>query len=269
MGTPLIRTYQTRSGSMLALATDHYITQALELYGEYAPDEWRMLRQLIRPGMTVVEIGANMGSHSVDMARASAPGPFLAFEPQQLLFQILCANLALNDITNAVAYPEACGEAEGEAIVPRVDYGAHGNFGGISLLAEGSGGMKVRVRPLDALELPACGLLKIDVEGFEPAVLRGAAETIRRCRPVIYIENDRVANQQTVIDAIAGHGYALYWHLPRLFSPDNFRGNPQDIWPGVVSVNMLCIPAEANVQVEGLTQIDPGDWTCPIALNQA
>ncbi len=268
MATPLIRTYQTRAGPMLALATDEYITRALDLYGEYAPDEWRMLRQLIRPGMTVVEIGANMGSHSVDMARACAPGVFLAFEPQQILFQILCGNLALNNVTNAVAYPDACGEADGEAIVPCVDYGAHGNFGGISLRDAG-GGMKVRVRPLDALELPACGLLKIDVEGFEPAVLRGAAGTIERCRPVIYIENDRAANQQIVIDAIAAHRYALYWHLPRLFSPDNFRGNQQDVWPGVVSLNMLCIPEEATVHIEGFARIDPRDWTGPITLGQA
>jgi len=138
MREPVIRTYATRSGPMLALAGDQYVTRALDLYGEYAPDEWRMLRQLIRPGMTVVEIGANMGSHSVDMARACAPGPFYAFEPQQLLFQILCGNLAMNNVTNAVAFPDACGADEGEAIIPAIDYAAGGNFGGVSLQSQGS-----------------------------------------------------------------------------------------------------------------------------------
>lgn len=58
---------------------------------------------------------------------------FYAFEPQPRLFQILCANLALNDIDNAFAYPEGCGEAEGEAVVPLVDYAQQGNSGGLSL----------------------------------------------------------------------------------------------------------------------------------------
>jgi FkbM family methyltransferase len=266
MREPVIRTYQTRTGPMLALASDQYITQALALYGEYAPDEGRMLRQMIRPGMTVVEIGANMGSHSVDMARACAPGPFYAFEPQQLLFQILCGNLVLNNVTNAIAYPDACGAAEGEAIVPQVCYGEAGNFGGISLRSKGIG-RKVRVRPLDALDLPACDVIKIDVEGFEPAVLRGAAETIRRCRPVLYVENDRVEQQQEVISLIAALGYSLYWHVPPLFSPLNYRANPDNIWPGVVSVNMLCLPTETTLVVAGATPIDPSNWTCPVSLN--
>ena len=58
-------------------------------------------------GGTVVEIGANIGAHSVALAKACFPGPLYLFEPQQRVFQILCANLALNGVTNAIAYPAA------------------------------------------------------------------------------------------------------------------------------------------------------------------
>jgi FkbM family methyltransferase len=264
MSEPVVRTYQTRSGPMLAIRTDSYVTRSLELYGEYCPAEWAALKQVIRPGMTVVEIGANMGSHSVDMARACAPGPFYAFEPQPRLFQVLCANLALNDIGNALAYPEGCGEAEGWAVVPMVDYGRQGNFGGLSLRAPGEEGVKVRIRPLDALELPALGLLKVDVEGFEPKVLRGAQQTIGRCRPVIYIENDRPLQQQEVISLVAGMGYQLYWHTPLLFDAGNFNGVQENVFPGVASLNMFCVPRERGVQVVGLKEIDPANWTSPL-----
>jgi FkbM family methyltransferase len=264
---PTVQTYATRSGVTLALRTDYYMTRSLELYGEYNPEEWRMLRQVIRPGMTVVEVGANMGTHSVDMARACAPGAFYAFEPQPRIFQVLCANLALNDIGNAFAYPEGCGETEGVAVVPLIDYGKEGNFGGMSLLPDGSRGVKVRVRPLDALELPSCGLIKIDVEGFEPQVLRGARQTVARCRPVLYVENDRAAQQQEVISLVAEMGYRLYWHLPPLFDRDNFKGAQENIFPGIVSINMLCIPQERNTTVQGLQPIDPTNWTCPVRLN--
>lgn len=268
MSEPVVQTYRTRSGPMLALRTDFYMTRSLELYGEYCPEEWRMLKQIIRPGMTVVEVGANMGTHSVDIARACAPGAFYAFEPQPRIFQILCANLALNDISNAFAYPEGCGEAEGEAIVPPVDYASEGNFGGLSLQAVGERGIKVRIRALDSLDLPTCGLLKVDVEGFEPQVLRGARRTVERCRPVIYIENDRSEQQQEVISLVAEMGYRLFWHTPPLFDSANFNGVQENIFGRVVSVNMLCIPNESGTQVQGLQPVDPSNWTSPVQLRR-
>ena len=264
MSEPTVQLYETRAGRMLALRADRYITRSLELYGEYCPGERRLLEQLIRPGMTVVEVGANMGAHSVDMARACAPGPFYAFEPQPRVFQILCANLALNDIANAYAHPIACGEAEGAAVVPLVDYARLGNFGALALAPADAPGVKVRVRPIDGLGFPELGLLKIDVEGFEPQVLRGARQTIARCRPLIYVENDRAAQQQEVISLVAEMGYQLFWHTPALFDPDNFKGVQENVFGKTVSVNMLCIPAERSADIRGLQEIDPQSWTSPV-----
>ena len=65
------RPFQTRHGPMLALAGDRYITRSLELYGEFSGAEWALLGQLVQPGMTVVEVGANMGAHSVFLAKSS------------------------------------------------------------------------------------------------------------------------------------------------------------------------------------------------------
>jgi FkbM family methyltransferase len=263
---PSVKIYPSRSGPMLVLRGDQYIGQAIATYGEYCDEEAQVFRRLIKPGMTVVEVGANMGSHSVDMARACAPGAFYAFEPQPRLFQILCANLAMNDIGNALAYPDALGEAEGEAMVPPVNYLTTGNFGGIELVENNERGIKVRVRTLDDFELKALHVLKVDVEGFEAAVIRGARETIRRCNPVIYIENDRQAKQQELISLIAELGYTLYWHAPRLFNPNNHNGIKENIYGGTVSLNMLCLPRETRIVVEGLPQIDPENWSSPVQL---
>lgn len=257
-----IKILQTRSGPMLALTTDQYVGRSLELYGEYCPEEGKILRQAIRPGMTVLEIGANMGSHSVDMARACAPGPFYAFEPQPRLFQILCANLALNGIANALAYPDACGEVAGSAIVPWMDYGRPGNFGDMSLRSEGKG-LSVNVRPIDGLGLEQCGLIKIDVQGYEAQVLRGARATIMRHRPIIYIENDVASQQQTLISLVAELGYRMYWHTPALFDSGNFRGEQNNIFVGLASLNMFCLPRESGQSVQGAAEIDPTAWTSP------
>jgi FkbM family methyltransferase len=260
------KTLQTCHGPMLALAGDRYITGSLELYGEFSYGEWELFAQMVKPGMTVVEVGANIGAHSVALARACFPGPIYLFEPQHRVFQILCANLALNGIANAFAYPEACSDQAGFVVVPPLDYGAAFNFGGVSVQAavEGVAGTRVRAVPLDSLNLAACHVLKIDVEGFEAQVLRGAAGTIRKFRPLLYVENDRPALQQALISLIAEMGYRLYWHTPWLFRPDNFNGCPDNIFPSILSVNMLCIPAERNAVVEQMTAIDPDNWTSPV-----
>jgi FkbM family methyltransferase len=264
---PQSKIYQTRHGPMLALTGDLYITRSLEVYGEYGAAEWALLAQMVKPGMTVVEVGANIGTHSVPLARNCFPGPLYLFEPQQRVFQVLCANLALNDIKNAVAYPEAGSDEPGFVVVPPLDYGAAFNFGGVSVLPNepGTRGLRVRATPLDSLNLAACHVLKIDVEGFEAQVLRGAAQTIRKHRPLLYVENDRVEHQQELISMIAEMGYRLYWHAPPLFTADNFNGCAENVFGRIVSVNMLCLPQELNTVIRQMQAIDPNNWVSPVA----
>lgn len=263
----LTKLLATRHGPMLALPNDHYVTRCLETYGEFSPGEWRLLAQVIRPGMTVVEAGANIGAHTVAMARACRPGLLYAFEPQRRVFQILCANLVLNDVDNAVARPEACGAAEGVAVIPALNYAAEGNFGGVSLQGAGSAGEKVRVVRLDDMGLPACGLIKVDVEGFEREVIAGAAETIRRCRPVLYVENDRRGQHRALIEQIHDLDYRLYWHAPSLVEARNFNGVDHDVFGmNIRSVNMLCLPRERGTHVADLEAIDPDNPQLPLFM---
>lgn len=257
----------TVDGPMWVFASDVYVSRSLALYGEYCAAEANIFRQLVRPGQTVVEAGANLGSHSILLARLCAPGRFYAFEPQRRVFQVLCTNLTINGIGNAFAYPDALGAEDGEAFIPEMDFTAPGNFGGISM-GELQGGTKlpVQVRRLDTLHLDALHFLKIDVEGWESSVLLGATETIMRHRPVLYVENDRHERQGALIAQIAGLGYRQYWHVAPLFRADNPNNVTEDVFGNIVSLNMLCIPSETPLQVKGFTQIDPGNWKSPIPL---
>lgn len=255
----------TRDGQMLALAGDRYVTACLEAYGELSPAERALLLQIITPGMCVVEVGANMGAFTLAMARACAPGTLYAFEPQQRIFQILCANLAMNGIINVVASPDACGRAPGRAVIPPLDYDGENNFGGVSLAAEGPG-QSVRVTPLDDLDLPDCGLIKVDVEGYEIEVIEGARATIARCRPLLYVENDRPQHHDALIRLIHGLGYRLFWHTPPLASPQNFNGLQRLIFDrNYMSRNMVCIPAERGTETD-LEPIDPSNPQPPAAF---
>lgn len=256
---------ETRHGPMWVLEGDAYVGRSLELYGDYSLRETELLTQVLRPGAVVVEAGANIGAQTVPIARACAPGRLYAFEPQQPVFQAMCANLAANGITNVTARPEALGATEGRARMPAIDYGRAQNFGSVGVLPEGSPmpGHDVRVSTIDGLELAACRLIKIDVEGFEIEVLQGAAETLRRCRPVLYVEAIVAEQQQALIDLMDSFGYRQWWHPTPLYDADNWAGNAENVFPGVSSLNILAIHRETPGGPPA-PPIDPRRWTSPV-----
>jgi len=272
MSEPDAKLFQTRHGPMWGFRGDRYVSRSLELYGEFSGLEQRLFEQIVKPGMNVVEVGANIGAHTVPLARLCAPGLLYAFEPQQRVFQLLCANLAANDIKNVVATPDAVAEAAGWARLPNLRYDRDLNYGGVEVLpdAQSPGDMptvRVRVTALDDMELAACHFLKVDVEGFEAQVLRGARRTIERCRPVLYVENDRPERQQELISLIDELGYSQFWHTPSLFDPQNPNGVAEDVFKAV-SANLLCFP-KGQGRLAGAEPIDPSNWRCPVVAPAA
>ena len=250
-----------RSGPLLYNKFDTYIGEALSRYGEYSFGEQVLFQRLVRSGSTVVEVGANIGVHTVELSRlVGGNGTVYAFEPQRLVFQALCANLALNQCTNVLARQAALGSEDGTILVPAMDPATRTNFGGISLQGA-TVGESVPVIALDRLSLAACHFLKADVEGMELDVVTGAVETIRRHRPLLYLENDRQDRSKALIELVMSLGYDLYWHLPPIYNPQNFAGDAQNLFPNVVSVNLLCVPAEAQIPIQGMRKVSsPSDW---------
>ncbi|WP_199189646.1 FkbM family methyltransferase [Trinickia symbiotica] len=244
---------ETRHGPMLVNRHDIYIGRALIDYGEYSELETRLLVQLIKDTRTVVEVGANIGSQTVPLAAAArgAGADLIALEPQPFLFQNLCANLALNAVPNVLAWPMACGAQPGVLGFSRPDYHQPGNFGSVSMQADVSAAdIEVPcIRLDDILKNKDVQLMKIDVEGFELQVLAGARETILRSRPTIYVENDRVDNSGALIEHLWELDYRLWWHVTPLFNPENFRGNADNLYPGISSFNMICFPRESGMNV--------------------
>ena len=188
-----------RHGRMLFLKRDVYIGRSLDVYGEFSELEGELFAQLLQPGAVVIEVGANIGAHTVHLAKLVGPqGAVLAFEPQRVIHQLLCANVALNELFNVHSFHAAAGRAPGSLKVPPLDYAAENNFGGLSL-GGASTGEDVPVVTLDGFNLPAVRLLKVDVEGMEADVLLGARQLIARHRPVLYVENDRRDKSEALI----------------------------------------------------------------------
>lgn len=243
-----------RHGAMLYLKRDLYIGRSLDLYGEFSEAEGRVLAGLVPEGGLAIEAGANIGAHTVVLARAAGPrGAVIAFEPQRVLYQMLCANLALNEIRNVQAINAGLSAERGHTRVPAIDYAAAGNFGGVSLGAER--GELVPVEALDATPLRRLDLLKVDVEGMELEVLTGAAKTIARHKPVLYVEADRADRVTALVDKLLSFDYGLFSHLPALFDPGNYFANPENVFGDVVSANLLCVPRGRDCPIPGLREI--------------
>jgi FkbM family methyltransferase len=250
-----------RHGPMAYPRADTIIGRSLELYGEYSEDEVRLFAGLVKSGDTVIDAGANIGALTVPLAHmVGASGRVLAFEPQRQIHALLSTNIVLNGLENVMAERMALGQAVGETFIPNHSLGEARNFGGVGV-GIGSG-QACPVTSIDALGLPALRLLKIDVEGFEHQVLEGAEETLRRLRPLLYVENDRRDLAPALIRHLLDRGYRLWWHLALLFSSSNFRGNADNVFGPMGSANMLCLPSEMPVQIS-LEEIVAPDQPLP------
>ncbi len=248
-----------RHGPMIYNENDAYVGRSFALYGEYNQEECALLLDLIEAHTFVIEVGANIGSHTIPLAQKAAI--VFAFEPQRLVYQMLLGNVALNQLTNVQAWQAAVStvvESGKPLFMPELDPRKPYNFGGVSM-QDTPTSEAAMVISLDGLNIPQCGLLKVDVEGMELKVLQGAEKLIDRCRPYIYVENDRAEHSAALIAHLQAMGYTLYWHLPPLFNPENFAKVTENVFPGIVSVNMLCVP-RADAPSFGLRKVEgPAD----------
>jgi FkbM family methyltransferase len=237
-----------RDGVFAANTRDVYVGQALIQYGEFSHLEMVEFEKHVDADTTVVEVGANIGAHTVGLARLARR--VIAIEPQPFLFYTLCAQVVLNSLQNVICLHCALGAEAGSLPVPRVDYSYRGNFAGIALDRADlrREDYSLDVKTLDAVaaaySLSGKVFLKIDVEGMERDVLAGGRETIRRLRPTICLENDRPDRSEALMACVAELGYRATPQRPRLFNPDNFFGNAKNDFGELASFNELCEPAD-------------------------
>ncbi|WP_284310396.1 FkbM family methyltransferase [Labrys miyagiensis] len=257
----------TRHGLFFFNRNDLFIGRSLDLYGEWCESEIQLLGQVLRPGDVALDIGANIGTHALSFAEIVGPGGRVyALEPQHHVFQLLCANAAVNLSDNLHCLNKAAGSEAGRIrlAVGRPDQAF--NFGAAR---QGPEGEDVEVITVDGLDLPACRLIKVDVEGMEPAVLAGAARTIARHRPFVFVECNDSSDSRGIIGAMTSQDYDLWWHIAGYYSPANFLGNAVDIFGSYQpEANLFCAPRELGLRIGGLEACTGLDDNWRLALER-
>jgi FkbM family methyltransferase len=170
-------------------------SRAIFVTGLYDPNELSLLAQVLKPGMTVVDAGANMGLYTLFASRkVGDEGRVLAIEPSQRELGIIRGNVELNGLTNVTVAPVALSNraAELELLVAPIEKSGHNTLGAFGFDTPLDHREKVRALRLDDLlreqKIGRVDVMKIDIEGGEEAALRGAAETIRAHHPVLFLE---------------------------------------------------------------------------------
>lgn len=207
----------------LSLSEYHYLRD-----GNPETHEARLLESLLAPGMTVVDVGANHGLFTLEAAHFIGPsGTIHAFEPAPATRERLKANLKANGLEGVHVFDAALGDHTGSAAL-RV----HHEWTGLNTLArEDITWNRSKLQADEIVEVPLTSLdaharehgldridfLKIDVEGFELAVLRGARELLagRRVRWVLLEVGDVTCanahvDPRDLLNELGRHGYELH-----------------------------------------------------------
>ncbi|MCF8486207.1 MAG: FkbM family methyltransferase [Rhodobacteraceae bacterium] len=142
---------------------------------------------VIGPEVTVCDIGANIGNHSIFFGKVLQAKRVLAFEPLPHCYETLCRNLDLNGLSNALAYNCMVGAKSGRGDIARFN---PRNLGSTVFVAAKNGPIPMVALDdlMDAEEMQGLGFIKVDVEGMQMDVLNGAKKLIKTFRPVMWIE---------------------------------------------------------------------------------
>lgn len=227
----------------LYISTQSYIEWKILAEGTYEPATGNLISLSLRPGFVALDIGANIGVHTLRMARAvGEKGTVISCEPLPYLQNKLRRNVQLNRMEDIVhILPVAVSDQPGETRMS----GSAESFNQGTGRMDASGETLVNVTTGDAilneLNITRLDLIKIDIEGYEMKAIRGMENSIRKFRPRLLVEFDAHywekcgSSWEEFRGFLHNLGYQIY-----KIEEFALQEVPSD--PGVPSCNLFCIP---------------------------
>ena len=216
-------------GGLVQVDTGSALEYSLLFRGCHEPHIVEWIQHVVRPGSVCLDIGANVGAHTLVMARAAGPaGRVIAFEPHPELARRLRENIGLNAYRQVDVVEAAISDKDGNAAFFGFEPGAF-RQGISSLVPDERAKHELSVATLDGASLARrfglerLDFVKIDVEGHDAVVVRALLETLERYRPLVIFEYRKRRWEQagaSLADTLArlrARGYA-FWHVDRQVS---------------------------------------------------
>ena len=250
---PVVEQTQCRYGKMYFFASDPIIGASLKQYGEWAQAEIDLLLDLLEPGSVVIDVGAFIGTHTLAFARrVGGQGQVYSFEPQPDHFRLLQQNVAENGLTNVKLFSIGLSDGNEDMSAEIYDPLRSMNFGAASLAPwhDTERRHRVTARKLDDLSLGKCDFIKLDTEGMEARILKGATASLKTWRPIVYAECNSLAKGWRIIEIMGQFNYEVRLHTANPYNLHNYRNNENNIFAGAREVGLLFIPAERETVIE-------------------
>jgi FkbM family methyltransferase len=220
-------TQVTRSGVTWELDLNEGIDFSIWLLGSFEPETVRCYQRLVKAGDVVLDIGANIGAHTLLLAQlVGRTGKVIAFEPTDYAFSKLLRNRALNpelaDRIQCLQYMLVESEAQ-ESLTPSLysswplknDEDLHRLHQGRLMTTTGASAVTLD-SAIASIEPDRVDCIKLDIDGFECGMLRGAREVLTRWHPVIimelapYVLEEQGASLEELVRLLQEYGYALH-----------------------------------------------------------
>ena len=191
-------------GPMIINSNDQYIGRSIELTGGWALDDVTLIESFCnlilenKSSMRLYDVGANIGSHTVALAKKFGDRISVrSFEAQRQVYYMLCGNVAINGLDNVECeYAAVSDGSESSLSIELPDYNKFNNFGGLELIApktsDNQNMVKNRFEVVECVTLDqfdeAVDFIKMDIEGMEHLALTGAKKLLKKSRPICFIE---------------------------------------------------------------------------------
>ena len=249
---PILRGKACKHGLFIYNPNDSCIGASMDAYGEWCEFEIGLMSKFVKPGDTVIDAGANIGTHTVALSRmVGKDGKVFAFEAQPRIEKILGANIHLNQLGNVFWDNKAVGASERSFVVGDLPPDSQPfNFGAARLAEiQAKDGVSIREITIDSFAMDLnVSLIKIDVEGMEADVIRGAAATIAKHKPALYIDHGEQGDDEKLAAALNDIGYVAYWSMGPLFNPLNTFKSGMNIWQkAIMAANLIAVDAMADI----------------------
>lgn len=211
-------------GLKLELMLGNDLSRCLYVDGEVDPNEFSFLDEVLKPGMTVIDAGANEGIYSIfSRAKVGSEGRVIAIEPSARERSRIERNKALNGMDDITVLPVALAERPGNLVLHVAEDGHAGHntlgrfaAGWVKAKSEGVISAVTLDTIVDEQKLARVDLIKLDIEGAELRALCGSDQTLRRDHPALLMEvmEETLATQgasaMQLLDYVRQHGYEVF-----------------------------------------------------------
>ena len=238
-------------------SNDQYIGKSLLEYGEWSEAEINLLTQLLSDNENIIEVGSNIGTHTIPLAKHVSKGGLLyAIEPQYQNHKLLLENIKDNKLKNIEVLKIAISSKKGKAYMNTFDENITSNYGDSKIFnSDFKNAECVDVKTLDQLFYDdmkykkSIKLIKCDAQGQELNIILGSRKIIDMYKPFLYLENDDIHTSKLLIEEIKHMGYVMFWHLPPLYNPNNFLKNTKNVFLKTISCNMFCFHHSSKIEL--------------------